>query len=325
MRGLDVLITGATGTFGHAFVPCALSAGARRVIVYSRDEAKQSEMCKLFPDPRIRYFIGDVRDQDRLRRALHGVDYVIHAAAMKQVPACEYNPIEAGKTNIFGAQNVIEASLDSGVKKVVAISTDKAVNPVNAYGASKLFAEKLFVAANAYSGKDGARFSCVRYGNVSGSRGSVIPAWRKMAKAGDPLPVTDSRMSRFWMIPSEAVSLVAMALDTMVGGEVFIPKLPSYWVKDLAEAVALEQGSTQKAIVTGVRPGEKMHEALIGPDESRMVREMAGRYLVMPSYDWTPKEAPFGVEVEDGFTYTSLNNSSWLNTTDLVEELRKVQ
>lgn len=310
----SVLITGGTGTFGKAMVRALLDGNlTRRIVVYSRDELKQSEMRRVFDDPRVRFFIGDVRDKDRLKRALDGVDVVIHAAALKQVPACEYNPAEAIKTNIGGAQNVIDAAIDCGVKEVVALSTDKAVNPINLYGATKLASDKLFVAANAYSGTYGPRFSVVRYGNVACSRGSVIPFFLSCTKE---IPITDSQMTRFWITIDEAVELVFTALDEAIGGEVFVSKLPSFRVVDLAEAVAPEIPH----INIGIRPGEKVHEVMI--TETDKVIEYPGHYVILPQFDWweSSRVMRMGKELT-GFRYTSDSNDWWLTVEDIRERI----
>lgn len=306
LDGKTVLITGGTGSFGRAFLERALTTTVAKVIIFSRDELKQSEMQKdpRFDDPRVRYFIGDVRDCDRLRRAFHGVDIVIHAAALKQVGACEYNPLEAKRTNIDGAANVIDAAIDAGVGKVVALSTDKATNPVNAYGASKLFAEKLFIAANAYSGGTGPRFACVRYGNIAASRGSVIPLFREIAKAGKPLPITSVHMTRFWFVLAGAVDLVLYALGGMTGGETYVPRLASFKVTDLAEAI----DPAGVRLDVGIRPGEKLHEAMIGPDEAHEFW-FDGRCFVR---NGCVKDRQVMAS-----EYTSGNNTEWLDAADL--------
>lgn len=285
MRPIDlndatILVTGGTGSFGHCFIRTVLERyNPRRVIVYSRDELKQSEMQQLpeFQHPALRFFIGDVRDRDRLELAMRDVDYVVHAAALKQVPAAEYNPMEAVKTNVMGAENVVQAALRTDVKRVVALSTDKAANPINLYGATKLAADKIFMAANNLSGPRGPRFSIVRYGNVVGSRGSVIPFFQKlMANGASSLPITDDRMTRFWITLEQGVQLVLDALGTMQGGELFVPKLPSMKVTDIAEALAPHLPTH----IVGIRPGEKLHESLITEDEARMTYELPAHYIV---------------------------------------------
>ena len=266
---------------------------------------------------RIRFFIGDIRDKDRLKRAFKGVDIIIHAAAMKQVPACEYNPTEAIKTNIIGAMNIIDAALDEGVEKVVALSTDKAVNPINLYGGTKLVSDKLFVSANAYSGANGTKFALVRYGNVSGSRGSVIPFFGDLIKTGaDELPVTDERMTRFWMTLDKAVRLVMMAVEKMTGGETFVYKNPSYKVVDICKAMAPDA----KIKIIGIREGEKIHEVMITKDDSRYTYDYGEYYIIYPNFEWFDFEKSFkpgGVSIEDGFEYHSGNNSEWLSVEDI--------
>ncbi len=318
LDGKSVLITGGTGSFGRAFLARALTTDVAKVIVLSRDELKQSDMQK---DPsyadlardRVRYFLGDVRDGARLRRAFHGVDLVVHAAALKQVGACEYNPIEAKRTNIDGAANVIDAALDAGVERVVALSTDKATNPVNAYGASKLFAEKLFAASNAYSGADGTRFACVRYGNIACSRGSVIPLFRDIAERKKPLPITHWDMTRFWFELPGAVDLVLYAFEHMKGGETYVPRLPGFRVIDLAEALV----PNGERIVTGIRPGEKLHESMIGPDESHEF-VYDGRYYVRNG------PAIGGLRLAAGEEYNSRTATDRLHVSDLRKLLERV-
>ncbi len=318
-RESSVLITGGTGSFGRKFIETLLREHRpRRLIVFSRDELKQHEMRQQFAtdEKTLRYFIGDVRDVSRLQMAFHGVDIVVHAAALKQVPACEYNPIEAVKTNIEGGRNVIEAALATGVKRVLALSTDKAVNPVNLYGATKLVAEKLFVQANAYSGGGAPRFSCVRYGNVVGSRGSVIPLFREQSRAGK-ITLTDSRMTRFWLTLEQGVRFVIDCIERMHGGEVFVPKIPSMKMMDLVAAIAPDCAVEN----IGIRPGEKLHEALIGEDEARSTLEFDDRYVIEPLHPWWGVDHwPGGRRLPDGFRYASDNNNQWLT----VEDLRKV-
>lgn len=300
----------------------------KKVIIYSRDEFKQynmkAEMADQVDMSRVRFFIGDVRDKERLMRAFHGVDYVIHAAAMKQVPTCEYNPMEAIKTNIHGAQNVIDAALDRGVKKVVALSTDKAVNPINLYGGTKLVSDKLFIAANAYTGLNGTVFSVVRYGNVAGSRGSIIPLFRRLAEEGNKeLPITDTRMTRFWITLEQGVELVFKALAEAKGGETYISKIPSFHITDLAEAIL--PGCGIKEI--GIREGEKLHEVMVTKDDSRSTFEYDKHYIVYPNFDWVDlKKAvlPGGKCVADGFEYNSGTNAEWLNVEQLREALKNV-
>jgi len=315
LSGKTILITGGTGSFGSAFVRRVTATWPDAVLrVYSRDELKQSEMASRHASANIRFFIGDVRDRSRLTRAVQGTDIVIHAAAMKQVPACEYNPFEAINTNVIGAQNVIDAAIDSGVRHVVALSTDKAVNPVNLYGATKLCAEKIIVQGNAYAARTDTRLACVRYGNVMGSRGSVVPVFRDQAARDGRLLITDTRMTRFWITLDQAVDLVLYAIDEMTGGEVFIPKIPSMRVVDLAEAVA--PGVPTE--VVGIRPGEKLHELLITADESRHTVDLGDVYAVLPEQpSWTTSGWPEGKPLDDGFAYTSDSNDRWLSVEDL--------
>ncbi|MEK4177398.1 UDP-N-acetylglucosamine 4,6-dehydratase (inverting) [Aeribacillus sp. FSL K6-1305] len=309
-----ILITGGTGSFGRKFVRRILEYNIKKVIVFSRDELKQYEMAQEYTDPRIRFFIGDVRDKARLYRAFDGVDYVVHAAAMKQVPACEYNPFEAVKTNIHGAQNVIEAAIDRGVKRVIALSTDKACSPVNLYGATKLASDKLFVAANSYVGDKETRFSVVRYGNVVGSRGSVVPFFKKIRHTGK-LPITDERMTRFWITLDQGVQFVLDSLQRMRGGEIFVPKIPSMRVVDLATAIAPEC----EIEIVGIRPGEKLHEAMITEDDARHTVEFDTYYVIQPEFPWWSRESvKGGKSLPEGFKYTSDTNTEWLT----VEELR---
>lgn len=308
-----LLVTGGTGSFGKRFVKKVLELNVKKVIVFSRDELKQYEMKQEFQDNRIRFFIGDVRDKDRLFRAFDGVDIVIHAAAMKHVDACEYNPFEAVKTNIHGAQNIVEAAIDRGVEKVIALSTDKACSPVNLYGATKLASDKLFVAANAYVGDKKTSFSVVRYGNVMGSRGSVLPFFKKMRHTG-VLPITDERMTRFWITLDQGVQFVIDNLERMHGGEIFVPKIPSMKVIDLAKAIAPEC----KFEIIGIRPGEKLHEAMIMEDDARHTVEYDGYYVIQPEFPWWSKTfADGGEKLPDGFSYTSDSNSEWLSINEL--------
>ncbi len=309
-----ILLTGGTGSFGRHFCKVMLKKYKPRVIrIYSRDELKQYEMRQEFGEEKMRYFIGDVRDVSRLRRAMEGADIVIHAAALKQVPACEYNPLEAVKTNIHGAQNVIDAAIDARVKKVVALSTDKAVNPVNLYGASKLCAEKIFIQGNAYSKPDGPRFSCVRYGNVIGSRGSVVPLFIKQKNNGK-ITITDNRMTRFWITLDQAVELVVSALQHMQGGEIFVPRIPSMRVVDLARAIAPEC----EIEIIGIRPGEKLHEILITEEEGRNTIKYNGMFVIMPQFSWWERTNYKNAEkVPEGFHYTSNENEEWLRVDDL--------
>ena len=322
-----ILITGGTGSFGKSFTRYVLKHyQPRKIIIYSRDEYKQFVMQNELKeyDSVMRYFIGDVRDKDRLKRAFEGVDYVIHAAALKQVPACEYNPNEAIRTNINGAQNVIDAALDTNVKKVIALSTDKAVNPVNLYGGTKLVSDKLFVAANAYSGTKDICFAIVRYGNVAGSRGSIIPLFHKIIKdGGTELPITDMRMTRFWISLTEGVELVIKALKEAKGGETFISKIPSFRVPDLAEAML--PGCKIKEI--GIRPGEKLHEIMVTTEDSFNTYEYDKHYIVYPQMVFNERQVPdlSGKKVEEGFSYSSGTNSEWLSVEDLRERLKEVE
>jgi len=289
----------------------------KKLIIFSRDELKQHEMrVSGFDHPSLRYFIGDVRDRERLYRAMAGVDIVVHAAALKQVPACEYNPFEAVKTNVLGAQNIIDAAIDNGVRKVMALSTDKAVNPINLYGATKLVAEKLFVQGNSYSGEGGTRFSCVRYGNVIGSRGSVIPVFEKQRENGK-ITLTDKRMTRFWLTLEQGVRFVTRCIEQMQGGEVFVPKIPSMRIVDLAEAVA--PGCEIDSV--GIRPGEKLHEVLVARDESRYTLELEDMFVIQPVHPWwKPVNWSQAKPLPDGFKFASDENDHWLS----IEELREM-
>ena len=311
-----VLITGGTGSFGRRFAEMALGPGqAKKVIIFSRDEWKQSEMARHFNDPRLRFFLGDVRDKDRLQRAFDGVQVVIHAAALKQIPAAEYNPLEVIKTNILGAANVIDAAVDRGVEKVMALSTDKAANPINLYGATKLCSDKLFIAANVYSGPHRTKFSVVRYGNVVGSRGSVIPLFLKLKDAGR-LPITDRRMTRFWITLEQAVSLVISGLEKMHGGEIFVPKVPSMNIMDLARAI----GPDCRHEEVGIRPGEKLHEVLVAADDARRTVELPEFYVIQPDFPYFREEAVNWKQakpVSDGFVYASDSNTQWLTEEQL--------
>ena len=311
----SVLITGGTGSLGKALLSEILtSTKARRIVIFSRDELKQYNLRAEFKDDsRIRWFIGDIRDIERLKRALHGIDYVIHAAALKQVDTGEYNPMEFIKTNVMGSQNVIDASIEAGVKRVVALSTDKASSPINLYGATKLTADKLFIAANNYSFSYGTTFSVVRYGNVMGSRGSVIPFFRNLALEGKPLPLTDLRMTRFWINIDAAVKFVLSSLEMMKGGELFVPKIPSMKLIDLAKAV----DSSATIIEIGMRPGEKLHEEMISADDSRRTILMHDRYIVTPVVaEWGYKE-PQGERMPEGIAYQSNTNNMWMTETEI--------
>ena len=313
-RGRSVLVTGGTGSFGSRFVERMVSTyHPRRLVVFSRDELKQSQLAARVQDPSLRFFIGDVRDRDRLQRAMHGVDIVIHAAALKQVPACEYNPFEAVKTNVLGANNVIEAAIDQGVERVVALSTDKAVNPVNVYGATKLCAEKMFVQGNSYAGGLKTRMAVVRYGNVVGSRGSVIPLFLDQRDGGE-LTITDERMTRFWLTLDEGVDFVVRAVERMQGGEIFVPKIPSMRVIDLARAIAPDASLK----VVGVRPGEKLHEVLLSADESRHSVDVDGMYVVQPVYAGWSYTTPAGAKpLAVDFSFTSDTNTAWCSAEEL--------
>ena len=316
LEGSSILVTGGTGSFGRAFISEVLAHhNPRRVAVFSRDELKQYEMKQHFPnDDRIRFFLGDVRDRERLRMAMNGVDYVVHAAALKQVDTAEYNPMEFVKTNILGSENVLTTAIDDGVKKVVALSTDKASSPVNLYGATKLTADKLFISGNHYSYARGTKFAVVRYGNVMASRGSVIPFWRELAAQGKPLPITDRRMTRFWITLKQAVDFVIESFEIMDGGELYVPRIPSMKLTDLAEAIAPDS----ELVEIGIRPGEKMHEEMISVDDGRRSLRMENRYVITPALaEWTFR-IPAGSEpVPDGFAYSSDTNDLWLTIPEL--------
>lgn len=317
LKNSSILITGGTGSFGHTFVPLTLEKyNPRRLVIYSRDEMKQWEMAKQYQgDDRVRFFIGDVRDKDRLSRALDGIEYVVHAAATKIVPTAEYNPFECVKTNINGAMNVIDACIDRGVKRVVALSTDKASNPANLYGATKLASDKLFVAGNAYSGGHDTRFSVVRYGNVMGSRGSVIPFFMSLAAQGR-LPITDTRMTRFMITLEQGVELVWHAFEDMVGGEIYVKKIPSMNILDIARSVAPDA----EFDIIGIRPGEKLHEQMIGPEDALYTYEYPEHYKILPAiHNWhsDPARINGGKRVAEGFTYCSDNNTEWMSADAL--------
>lgn len=319
LNNKSILVTGGTGSFGKAFTRYVLEHyDPDRIIIYSRDEFKQWMMANEFKEykDKLRFFIGDVRDKERLQRAFEGVDYVIHAAAMKQVPACEYNPNEAIKTNIHGAQNVIDAALNTNVKKVVALSTDKAVNPVNLYGGTKLVSDKLFIAANAYVGNKDINFSIVRYGNVAGSRGSIIPFFNSIIQnGGTKLPITDYRMTRFWISLEQGVELVIKALHEATGGETFISKIPSFKITDLAKAMLPDC----KMPEVGIREGEKLHEIMVTVEDSMTTYEYDKHFIVYPQMVWNHKQKPDlnGEKVPEGFSYSSGNNTEWLSVEDL--------
>jgi UDP-N-acetylglucosamine 4,6-dehydratase/5-epimerase len=313
----SILVTGGTGSFGKKFVEIMLrDYQPQRLVVFSRDELKQHEMRTSGLDhPSLRYFIGDVRDVERLKRALAGVTVVVHAAALKQVPACEYNPFEAIQTNIMGGRNVIDAALDQGVRRILALSTDKAVNPINLYGATKLCAEKVFVQANAYAGARSTRFSCARYGNVVGSHGSVIPIFLEQRRRGK-ITITDARMTRFWLTLEQGVKFVIRCLEQMHGGEIFVPKIPSMRLLDLAETIA--PGCQVETI--GIRPGEKLHEVLVSEDESRHTLETEDMYVIQPSHPWWKSENWVNAKpLREGFRYSSDANERWLTRPELEE------
>lgn len=322
----SILITGGTGSFGSTFVPMTLAKyNPKRLVIFSRDEMKQWEMAKLYGgDERVRFFIGDVRDKDRLSRALNGIDYVIHAAATKIVPIAEYNPFECVKTNVFGAMNLIDACIDQGVKRVVALSTDKASSPANLYGATKLTSDKLFIAGNSYSGYQDTHFAVVRYGNVMGSRGSIIPFFNTLADKG-VLPITDVRMTRFMITLEQGVELVWHAFNDMVGGEIYVKKIPSMKVIDVALAVAPTAGHE----IIGIRPGEKLHEQMIGPEDAPYTYEYSDHYKVLPAiHNWSqdPARINGGNLVSKDFTYSSDNNTEWMTIASLkvwIEQNRK--
>ncbi len=329
LDGKNILVTGGTGSFGKKFLNMVFEKyKPNKVIIYSRDEYKQSVMKTEYANKvdmsRVRFFIGDVRDKERLYRAFEGVDYVIHAAAMKQVPTCEYNPFEAIKTNIHGAQNVIDAALDKGVKKVIALSTDKAVNPINLYGGTKLVSDKLFIAANAYSGLKDTRLAIVRYGNVAGSRGSIIPIFNNLIKQGEKvLPITDTRMTRFWITLKQGVELVFKALEESKGGETYISKIPSFYITDLAKAML--PGAQLKEI--GIREGEKLHEVMITKDDSRSTYEYEKHYIIYPNFEWMDIKKSLlqgGALVNEGFEYSSGSNKKWLSIDNLRNELHNI-
>lgn len=322
LNGETVLITGGTGSFGRKFAEIILKKyKVEKLIIFSRDELKQAEMRSSFgPDARLRFFIGDIRDRDRLYRAFDQVDIVIHAAALKRVPECEYNPFEAIKTNILGAENIINAAIDRGVKRIIALSTDKAANPVNLYGATKLCADKLFIAGNSYVGKKDTRFSVVRYGNVMGSRGSVIPFFQQK-KRGGIIPITDPRMTRFWITLEQGVGIVLTALQKMEGGEIFVPKLPSMKITDLAKAIAPDC----KHEMIGIRPGEKLHEILITKADARHTLEFDAFYIILPEYNWWNAANHLeGKSIKVDFEYSSDQNEKWLSIEEMQKMISKI-
>lgn len=315
-----ILVTGGTGSFGQRFTDLALREHKPKTIrIFSRGELLQWEMRRKFnDDPRLRFFIGDVRDMERVHRAVDGVDIVVHAAALKQIPACEYNPIEAVRTNINGAVNVINATIDSNVEKVLAVSTDKAVQPINLYGATKLVAEKLFIQGNSYVGTRKTRLSCMRYGNVIGSRGSVVPLFLEQKESGK-ITITDERMTRFWITLEQGINFAIDCIGRMEGGEIFIPKIPSMKVADLADAIA---PNTARGVI-GIRPGEKLHETLLSEEESRHAREFDNYFVIEPEYVfWKKDGADGGKPLPDGFEYTSDNNTNWLSREELAKILK---
>lgn len=325
LDGASILVTGGTGSFGKSFIKKIITDyKPKRVIVYSRDELKQYEMQQMlsdFPNHPVRFFIGDIRDRDRLDLATRGVDTIIHAAALKQVPAAEYNPMECINTNVIGAENVVRVSIDNNIKRVVALSTDKAANPINLYGASKLASDKIFIAGNNLSGEDGPRFSVVRYGNVFGSRGSVIPFFKKLVdEKAEFIPITDERMTRFWITLDQGVNFVLSSLEMMKGGEIFVPKIPSMKITNLANVMA--PGIPQKNV--GIRPGEKLHEMMVPLDDGRSTHELDDRYVLEPSFKfWEADKERYDQYplVEEGFVYTSDNNEEWLSEEELTKLL----
>jgi len=319
LQNSSILVTGGTGSFGHTFIPLTLAKyNPKRLVIYSRDEMKQWEMAKLYgDDKRVRFFIGDVRDKERLARALKGVDYVVHAAATKIVPTAEYNPFECVKTNVIGAMNLIDACIDQGVKRLVALSTDKASSPANLYGATKLTSDKLFIAGNSYTGFRDTQFAVVRYGNVMGSRGSVIPFFLSLSDK-DSLPITDDRMTRFMITLEEGVDLVWHAFEDMVGGEIYVKKIPSMKVTDIARAIAPEA----RHDIVGIRPGEKLHEQMIAPEDAPHTYEYSDHYKILPAINnWSkdPKRIGIGRSVAENFTYCSDNNTEWMRIETLRE------
>jgi len=317
LRNSSILITGGTGSFGHTFVPMTLAKyNPRRLVIYSRDEMKQWEMAKIYGnDDRVRFFIGDVRDKERLARALNGIEYVVHAAATKIVPTAEYNPFECVKTNVLGAMNLIDACIDQKVKRVTALSTDKASSPINLYGATKLASDKLFIAGNSYSGEQGTRFAVVRYGNVMGSRGSVIPFFMSLSDKG-VLPITDDRMTRFMITLEQGVDLVWHAFDDMVGGEIYVKKIPSMKVVDIAKSAVPDA----RHEIVGIRPGEKLHEQMIGSEDAPHTYEYPEHYKILPAiHNWSldPSRINGGEKVKQDFTYCSDNNTEWMSVDSL--------
>ena len=316
LEGSSILVTGGTGSFGRAFLAEVLANhNPQRIAIFSRDELKQYEMKQHYlDDERVRFFLGDIRDRERLRMAMNGVDYVVHAAALKQVDTAEYNPMEFVKTNILGSENVLTTAIDDGVKKIVALSTDKASSPINLYGATKLTADKLFISGNHYSYARGTKFAVVRYGNVMASRGSVIPYWRELAAQGKPLPITDTRMTRFWITLQQAVDFVIDSFSLMDGGELYVPRIPSMKLTDLAEAIA--PGAELAEI--GIRPGEKLHEEMISLDDGRQTLRLPDRYVIAPALaEWTFRVPEGSEPVSEGFSYASNTNDLWLTIPQL--------
>lgn len=323
LQGSSILVTGGTGSFGKEFVRNVLQHhNPDRIVVFSRDELKQYDMRMVFgDDSRVRYFLGDIRDRERLNMALRGVDYVVHAAALKQVDTAEYNPMEFVKTNILGSENLIQASINCGVQKVVALSTDKASSPANLYGATKLTADKLFISSNHYAVEGSTRFSVVRYGNVMGSRGSVIPFFRRLAGAGEPLPITDPRMTRFWITLPQAVDFVISSFDDMSGGELYVPRIPSMHVIDLAKAIA----PGTETVEIGIRPGEKLHEEMISAEDARRTVRRDDRYVVQPTLAvWGGFSEAAGDPVPEGFSYSSDTNDEWLSIDEIRQMLERL-
>jgi UDP-N-acetylglucosamine 4,6-dehydratase (inverting) len=316
LKGKIILLTGGTGSFGNKFTEIVLKEHDPEVLrIFSRGEKKQLDLANKFNDSRLRFFIGDIRDKERLHRAMTDADIVIHAAALKQVPACEYNPIEAVRTNVDGAANIIDAAIDDGVERVLALSTDKAVHPVNLYGATKMTAEKLFIQGNSYAGKTGTMFSCVRYGNVIGSRGSVIPLFLEQKKSGE-ITITDDKMTRFWIKLEDGVKFVLNCIGRMNGGEIFIPKIPSMRIMDLADAIAPDA----KKKIIGIRPGEKIHEILLTEDEAKHSRELKDSFIIEPEHPfWKEKNLKEGKKLPYGYRYSSDNNKEWLNKKEILK------
>ena len=321
--GSSILITGATGSLGQSLITELLNnSNARKIAIFSRDELKQHNMrIKFENDSRLRWFLGDIRDKERLIRGMHGIDYVIHAAALKQVDTGEYNPMEFIKTNVLGSQNVIEASIETGVKKVVALSTDKASSPINLYGATKLTADKLFIAANNYSQGYGTAFSVVRYGNVMGSRGSVIPFFQELAKKSKVIPITDLRMTRFWISLEDAVAFVLESFDFMSGGELYVPRIPSMRIVDLAKAISPDA----ELVEIGIRPGEKLHEEMISVEDSRRtIIQNENRYVVLPVIAEWDFKSPIGAPMKDGYSYSSNTNDLWVYESEIKDFISKL-